>query len=378
MAITHALRISAGIAAGLAICATATAQQQYQFIELKTTTGPLEWAAAINNARQIAAVSYSNFGYTAAAMWSNDQATTLETSALWSRTASINAAGQIAGFTASREEGNRAAVWSGGARTQLAAVDGPSSGDYNATAINDAGVVAGNHTVYQGSTITQAVAWRGFDLTTLDMLGANSSFANGINNAGQIVGYLKYDGRDSREYAAIWNGSAATILQTPGSNQCCTRANAINDSGLVVGSGAIGNGVNAVVWRDGISATLDSPSYSSYAFAVNNAGLAVGTFDADGGSHAGLWNTQTGALTDLNSFLTHAEISAGWSLVGAYDINDLGDIVGQAYNQREGSYRPFALLAVPEPGTSVLMVLGLVALIAVQRAPQASLCSGPR
>lgn len=360
MTIIHHLRSVALMAASLTICATASAQA-YRFVALEGATGPMLWASAINNTGQVAATAYDPKAYARAAMWSDNQSWVLEQSAISSEAIDINASGQIAGNVMSQEQGTRATVWSNGARTQLATVDG--SGDYRAVTINDEGMVAGNRTYNRGTEVNQAVAWVGFNLITLDMHGADSSFATAINNSGQITGYLRYNGRDSREYAAVWNGVTATVLQSPGSNECCTRAADINDSGIVVGSGSNG-GVKAVAWRDGLATTLTSPD-EAYAFSINNNNQIVGSFNAKYGSyHAGLWNLQTNELIDLNTFLSPADIAAGWSLVGAYDINDRGDIVGQAYNSRIASFRPFALLAVPEPGTLALMLLGVLALMA--------------
>ena len=66
-----------------------------------------------------------------------------------------------------------------------------------------------------------------------------SSFANGINNAGQIVGSYGDDQQVQR--AAMWSGTTAidlnTLLrpETVGAGWVLATANAINDEGWIVG-----------------------------------------------------------------------------------------------------------------------------------------------
>ena len=59
--------------------------------------------------------------------------------------------------------------------------------------------------------------------------GATQSFANGINNSGQVVGSTN-SGMNSNYVATIWNGTAPTSLGTlPGG--VSSNANSINSAG---------------------------------------------------------------------------------------------------------------------------------------------------
>src|SRR5205823_14671400 len=67
--------------------------------------------------------------------------------------------------------------------------------------------------------------------TTLDVPGAISTAANGISNAGQIVG--QYDA-GGQTHGFLLNGSGYTTIDVPGAT--LTTANGINVPGQIVGS----------------------------------------------------------------------------------------------------------------------------------------------
>ena len=76
-----------------------------------------------------------------------------------------------------------------------------------------------------------------------------------------------------------------------------------------------------------------------------------------GETHATLWRGTK--LTDLNDYLTAKEISAGWVLYEARDINDSLWIVGNAYNSISQETHAFLLTPIPEPETYALFMAGL-------------------
>ena len=144
-----------------------------------------------------------------------------------------------------------------------------------ASAINDAGVSAGWYQTNNGWT---AVSWSADNqLTRLGTLpGLPSALANGINQAGMVVGY----------------GFGSNFLAS-----------------------------RAFIWRSdtGMLSLVDLGGDVSLAQAINADGAAVGwSYDAGGVLHAVKWDA-SGALTDLNPTGAIGE---------ALGINDAGDVVG--------------------------------------------------
>jgi probable HAF family extracellular repeat protein len=85
--------------------------------------------------------------------------------------------------------------------------------------------------------------------------------------------------------------------------------------------------------------TLPAPfDDTSDACGINKWKRTVGrSCDVDGNCHAVLW--QNGAIRDLNE-LGHADV-----LVAAFDIDDLGRITGQAFDDETGTF--VAFIATP-------------------------------
>jgi probable HAF family extracellular repeat protein len=128
------------------------------------------------------------------------------------------------------------------------------------------------------STVTHAFLWSSTTgMQDLGSIGGGSSYANGINNAGQVVGYYE----SSTTYRAfLWKAnSGMQDLGTLGGDFAI--ASGINSSGEVVGSSTIASGdVHAFVWtatsgmRD-LGDTLRGTFSSAVAF--NELGDVTGT-----------------------------------------------------------------------------------------------------
>ena len=112
----------------------------------------------------------------------------------------------------------------------------------------------------------------------------NGSYAKSINDSGQIVGYFDVT-QSSSQHAFLYNGSTMTDLGTLGG--MWSEAFGINDSGKIVGAAQTADRY----WR------------------------------------AFIYNGST--MTDLNTI----KPISGWTMDEAHDINDLGQIVGRAYNR---------------------------------------------
>jgi probable HAF family extracellular repeat protein len=136
-------------------------------------------------------------------------------------------------------------------------------------------------------------------------------------------------------------------------------ATAINDAGQVVintlNSSTYGSYWNAAIWSNGSLQILPNlGNQGAKATGINSSGWVVGTaHGVDETSHAVLW--QDGEIIDLNSLVE----GKGWTLFGAYDINDKGQIVGLASNSTTAS-AAFLLTpdAAPVPIPAALPLFG--------------------
>ena len=86
---------------------------------------------------------------------------------------------------------------------------------------------------------------------------------------------------------------------------------------------------------------------------------------------ATLW--QASVAFDLNTYLLASVQDDGWILTVASGINDEGSVVGMAYNTISATYSPFLLVAaaVPEPSTSLSVLIGLGVLASIRHGRRA-------
>lgn len=231
-------------------------------------------------------------------------------------------------------------IWTAGNEQPLPAA----LGNY-APSINDSGQVASSYDAH-------AMLWDGQSVIEL---AGDYSIAYGINNAGTVVGrqYIpKY------MFAMRWAQGVATRLPSvsPLGSSLFQEAFAINDDGDIVGYSewSYGNAA-ATKWSNGIAVALGGWGAG---YALNNIGQVVGQAgNSKETAYAALW--QNGNLINLNAYLPASEIADGWHFSKATGINDSGWIVGYATNLSTGAQKAI-LLAIPEPSTYLLFVLGLV------------------
>lgn len=235
-----------------------------------------------------------------------------------------------------------------------------------ADGINDAGQVVGNYFVpYDGRN--SAALWQNGSSTPLVGVDVfRYSWATDVNSTGDVAGAVAINspyGAGEVVVAVRYSGATVTPMGLDGPT---SYAFAINDDGVVVGRADTrwGFASHAFMYREGVTTDLGTlGGRNSQAFDINNAGQIIG-------SSAVSWmsNEESPFLYDhgrlLNLSLLPEVQAAGWDrLDAASSINDLGQIVG--YGTRDGVIHGYLLqraLPVPEPATWGLAALGLAAL----------------
>ncbi|UCG46928.1 MAG: SUMF1/EgtB/PvdO family nonheme iron enzyme [Phycisphaerales bacterium] len=175
------------------------------------------------------------------------------------------------------------------------------------------------------SQIVGWVGWRatlfappgeGIDLGTL---GGNHSYAHGINNSGQIVGFSANSSQTWRATLFV-PGGANIDLGTLGGDS--SRAYAINNKGQIVGCASLAPGVSHAALFNLGGETIDLGGIDGEALAINDNGQIVGRSNVNGGPdyHATLFN-YPGENIDLG-------VLPGGTNSVAESINNNAQIVG--------------------------------------------------
>jgi len=158
-----------------------------------------------------------------------------------------------------------------------------------------------------------------YTITDLGSLGG-ASYAQGINNLGQVVGYFDTGGGNYRAFEYTGGSMHDLLVDVSGKN--CT-ANAINDSGMIVGTFGDNDSLHAFTFDAGTLTDLGTlGGVQSAGYAINASGDVVGNaFVASGQSHPFLYSR--GVMHDLGTLPDNEQ----WSHV-AYGVNDAGRVVG--------------------------------------------------
>ncbi|MFZ6639680.1 hypothetical protein ACO0LL_08030 [Undibacterium sp. TC4M20W] len=209
-------------------------------------------------------------------------------------------------------------------------------GQYSfANAINDAGQMIGSDTKSEsgnshssskyGVQTTYAVLWdNSYYVPKTSLLADVESHAYGINNLSDIVGSsLKEVNGSFQTTATIWQDGKTNYLASLSDGLYKSSANAINDKGVVVGNSFTGNSWDAhhaTLWNDkGVIDLGTLGGTDSNALAINNDGVIAGWASGAEPSdytHPVIW--KDGNIINLSP--THH---------GAADsINDSGMVVG--------------------------------------------------
>jgi probable HAF family extracellular repeat protein len=211
----------------------------------------------------------------------------------------INDSGQIAGnATATDGSAVHAFLYSGGAMTDLGTLGGTESG---AGGINNAGEVAGWADTGKvdpstGLDIFDAFLYRG---GMSDLVRTSPLARVNINDAGQVIGTSDVD----PAHAYLYSNGATTDLGTLPGFTGSSWAVGINNAGEVVGSSEGAEGFHPFLYRNGVMTDLNDllPGGSGWvlesALAINNSEQIVGT-----GWHNG---TRAGYLLSLQQAVVH-------------------------------------------------------------------------
>lgn len=189
--------------------------------------------------------------------------------------------------------------------------------------LNSSGVVVGNTGMTDGGGY-RACVWFDTDITILESLANVDDHAQAINELGDIAGWGQ---TEAYLHPLLWSDGA--MYELPALGGIVAYARDINDSGLIVGESEYepdNRWVHATLWEN--MQAIDLGTFEDYgvstALGINNRGQIVGYSwkESIHHNHAFLW--QDGVMTDLGAF--------GWPYdeSAAKDINDAGDIVGQA------------------------------------------------
>lgn len=224
-------------------------------------------------------------------------------------------------------------------------------------AINNAGDVVGQASTPLGFS---AARWHGTAITQLQPLppGSGQSVARGINNFGDVVGYMLIgSGSLSNNRAVRWaaGGTVPTELGNLGkstSGVTNTYAYSINEAGDAVGSAdkfqaGIGQGTRATKWLSSGTTAIELPTFtvgptvvaSTVAYSINDLGAIAGVATSGSGTNSAtraiIWPAGGGAPAELPNLGLNA---SGNPAMSVNAINNAGDVLGYASRYVGGVY----------------------------------------
>jgi probable HAF family extracellular repeat protein len=273
--------------------------------------------------------------------------------------------------SAANQPSGPAIVWKSGGRTELPSTNPALNQYGTPYAMNSHGLVAGSawskaNSAHATLWTPHGDSYTATDLGTLE--GAAYSRATSVNGDGDVAGIsdTKEMGNgcpsgnsdDDRDHAFLYQHGQLQYLGSLSHVMDISQAWGINAAEQIVGGSAFGDCssnptamFHAFLWHHGAMidlGTLASPSYQSRADAINDSGDIVGYSDVNAQQleHAFLYTG--GKMLDLNSLIDPADPLRPYvTLSEATAINCTGDIAALGWDSRDNS-RQHGYLVVRE------------------------------
>jgi probable HAF family extracellular repeat protein len=304
--------LGAVFALGLALLPVPALAAGRQISDLGTLGGSTAFARDVNEPGQIVGESTTARGQTHAFLltpWVGKMVDLGTLGGTFSQAMAVSNRGQVAGTsTLTGDAQTRAFVWDQGKMTALPPLDGAMFSE--GLDVNDSGVVV-------GQSAGAAVRWQNGHVQSLGTLGGDSSFATGINASGVIIGNGSTAAGDFHGWV-FKNGVMTDLGGFGGAN---SSADGINSAGDIVGHFEVSAGTpHGYLLSNGVFRDLGVLDLSSNANAISNSGLIVGEGSGPATVHALLW--------DYNRAIIDLGVLPGSNFSSASSVNSAGTIVG--------------------------------------------------
>lgn len=193
-------------------------------------------------------------------------------------------------------------------------------------------------------TAPQAFVWNETaGISALPTPSPGASAANGINDAGEIVGWGSVAGT---AHPLRWDAASQAVedLGLP-AGWVQAYAEGVNSSGTITGYGVTAAGdVRSFVWNydEGFTVLGTLGGRHAWAQGINASGKVVGFSETTtGATHGFVWDPSTGIMLDLG-------VLPGDSASNAYAINDHDQVVGRSLGSVERPVLWTVTFAVPD------------------------------
>ena len=319
---------------GTSAPATATITLETSIIDLGFLGGDFSDALSLNNFGQVVGASSMLNGRNRPFIWDSEngiQDLGVLIATDFGTAVAINDVGQIIGYEMDIDDTQviHPLFWDVGLGPEelVGLTDPPNAQPY---AINNDGHIVGTSATATGS---DGFVWDFINgIQSMTNTCGQNAVAYCINDRGQIAA------RDDNG-AFLWDPISGITEIASGA---CTPTGISNNSpvtGYILDNGGVYRGF---IWTgfEGMT-NLGNLGSDVWPSSINLYNQIVGGATVDGiAIHAFIWDTING-MRDLNDLLPE---DSGWTLFGAADINDNGDIVGRGYRETDGNYNHAYLL----------------------------------